>query len=148
LEAIIKEEGEGLGTVKEKLASRTKTILLIEDHEDVYKPLAFRLRRRGFNVLVAEDGRKGLTTARLELPHLIILDLDLPLLSGEEVCKAIREDDKEALNTIPIIMLTAKTSQTDRIVGRVIGANRYLTKPYDSEELMLHIETYLRIYAE
>ena len=124
-----------------------KRILVIEDNEDLTKTLTFRLRKRGFQVLIAEDGRKGLTQAKLELPHLIILDLTLPHLSGEEVCKAIRESDNDNLRNIPIIMLTAKRSEVDRIVGKVIGATSYLTKPYNPTELFKEIDTHLQLDA-
>lgn len=123
-------------------------ILLIEDSEDITKPLILRLSKKGYEVMVAPDGRSGLTKARLHSPHLIILDLHLPHLSGEEVCKAIREDDDETINQIPIIMLTAKTSAADRIVGKVIGANSYVTKPYDPDKLLKEIAKCLRPQGE
>jgi len=90
-------------------------------------------------VETAEDGENALKKARLIHPDLIILDLKLPRLSGEEVCKAIRNDhDKEFAKT-PIIMLTAKTSDVDRVIGNVIGATCYMTKPYDLPELLKNI---------
>lgn len=134
--------------MKQSFIVSQKRILVVEDNEDISKPLVFRLRKKGFQVLTAPDGRSGLTEARLRLPHLIILDLHLPFLSGEEVCKAIREDDDETIRKIPIIMLTAKSSEADRIVGKVIGANSYVTKPYDPIKLFREIEIHLELNVQ
>ena len=117
-----------------------KNILLVEDDPDISKSVAFRLQKQGYEVQVAEDGKNGLAAALENIPHLLILDLMLPRVSGEEICKAIREHDDEQIQKIPIIMLTAKSSEVDAIVGRVIGANYYLTKPFSMEELLEKIE--------
>ena len=117
-----------------------KRILVIEDEKDILKPLVFRLEKQGFSVLSASDGEIGLKEVKENLPDLIILDLFLPKLSGEEICKLIRETGDEEIENIPIVMLTAKSSEADRIVGRVIGANSYLTKPFEIQELMREIE--------
>ncbi len=118
-------------------------LLLIEDEVDIAKPLAFRLRQMGFGVETAGDGLKGLTLALESRPDLIILDLTLPSLSGEEICKRVKEHDEEAIAKIPIIMLTAKTSEVDRIIGKVIGASSYLTKPFEISTLVQEIKRYL-----
>ena len=120
-----------------------KRILLIEDEDDISHPLAFRLKRMGFDVAIANNGKNGLEEAKLTTPDLIILDLSLPLLSGEEVCKSIRENDEEGISQIPIIMLTAKVSEVDRIIGKVIGANSYMTKPFEIEELLKEINRFI-----
>ena len=120
-----------------------KKILLIDDEEDCLRPLAFRLARRGFQVLLARDGEQGLREAKEMIPDLIILDLFLPKLSGEEACKALREDDNDALENIPILMLTAKDSQADRIIGKVIGATTYMTKPIEINLLLKEISRLL-----
>ena len=119
-----------------------KNILLVEDDPDISKSVAFCLRKQGYEVQVVEDGKNGLAAALQNIPHLLILDLMLPLLSGEEICKAIREHDDERIQKIPIIMLTAKSSEVDAIVGRVIGANDYMTKPFSMEELIEKIERF------
>ena len=116
--------------------SAKKNILLVEDDPDISKSVAFRLRKQGYNVRVEEDGKKGLAAALADIPHLVILDLMLPEISGEEICKAIREHDDEQIQKIPIIMLTAKSSEVDAIVGRVIGANYYMAKPFSMEDLL------------
>ncbi len=122
----------------------SKKILVIDDETDIIRLLSFRLAKEGFNVMTAQDGKTGLTMARTERPHLIVLDLTLPELPGEEVCKAVREDDDEALATTPIIMVTAKMSDVDRIIGKSIGANHYITKPFDVEDLLKKINVLIR----
>lgn len=117
-----------------------KSILLVEDDPDISKSVAFRLRKKGYDVYVFEDGKSGLEAALEKVPNLLILDLMLPRLSGEEVCKTLREHDDEKIQKIPIIMLTAKSSEVDAIVGRVIGANYYMTKPFSMEDLLSKIE--------
>ena len=120
-----------------------KKILIIEDDQDLSKFLAFRLKKMGFRVRISHDGEDGLQTARKERPNLIILDLRLPKFPGEEVCKAIREDFDRSISRIPIVMLTGKTSDVDRVIGNVIGANRYLTKPFNTVELLKEINSLL-----
>lgn len=112
-----------------------KTILIIEDEPGVRIPLVIRLKNLGFSVSSAHDGQSGLDEAYRLKPDLILLDLMLPRLSGEEVCKTLREDEDDAIANIPIIMMTAKDSEVDRMVGRIIGSNAYLTKPFDFDSL-------------
>lgn len=119
-----------------------KRILIIEDDQSISKFLAHRLRQMQFEVVLAADGEEGLNKARQEVPDLVLLDLTLPKCSGEEVCKAIREDENEHFSSTPIIMLTAKTSDADRIIGKVIGANSYMTKPFRSDELLKEIRRF------
>ena len=117
-----------------------KMILIVEDEGNISKFLALRLRQAGFVVAIADDGEKGLNLIRQIRPDLIILDLMLPSLPGGEVCKAVREDDGEEVAKIPIIMLTANASDVDRIVGKVIGANYYMTKPFDFPDVLENIQ--------
>ncbi len=115
-------------------------ILLVEDDPEISKAVSFRLRKNGYQVTVADDGEKGLAYILENLPKLVVLDLFLPGISGEEVCKAVREHDDEVVQKIPIIMLTAKSMISDRIVGKVIGANVYMTKPFEMETLLAEIQ--------
>ncbi len=120
--------------------SSKKTILIVEDELSASKFLSLRLQKLGFEVLTAFDGMAGLKEATEKLPDLIILDLMIPKLPGEEVCKSIRESFDEKIAKIPIIMLTGKDALVDKVVGKVIGANAYLTKPYEFEDLLREIK--------
>jgi DNA-binding response OmpR family regulator len=114
-----------------------KKIVIIDDEIDLCKTLAYRLEKWGFVVKVAHDGISGYRLIHTEIPDLIILDLYLPELSGEDVCKKVRTN--ENLDSIPIIMLTAKDTEVDKIIGKVIGANAYITKPFRVDELAHHV---------
>ena len=116
-----------------------KSILLIEDNRDIRNGLMLRLANSGYFVFPAENGEMGLETARQKDLDLIILDLMLPGMCGEALCKTIREDSDKRFATIPIIMLTAKNSDVDQVIGRVIGADIYLTKPYDVNRLLSEV---------
>ncbi len=122
-------------TSVEKISAKQKRILIIEDEYSASKFLSLRLKNLGFVVSAAFDGMTGLKEATETLPDLIILDLMLPKLPGEEVCKSLRESFDEKLVKIPIIMLTGKDSMVDKILGKVIGADAYLTKPYEFSDL-------------
>jgi two-component system phosphate regulon response regulator PhoB len=119
-----------------------KTILVIEDERDLAEMISFNLENQGFIPLVALDGMTGLETALKHSPDLILLDLMLPALSGTEVCKVLKKHEKTA--AIPIIMLTAKGEEIDRVVGFEVGADDYLVKPFSVRELMLRIKAMLR----
>jgi DNA-binding response OmpR family regulator len=119
----------------EKNPSQKKRILIIEDEYSASKFLTLRLKSLGYGVSAAFDGMAGLKEASETIPDLIILDLMLPKLPGEEVCKSLRESFDEQLAKIPIIMLTGKDSLVDKVLGKVIGADAYLTKPYDFSDL-------------
>ena len=120
-----------------------KKILIVEDDRDLSKFLTYLLKKTGFQICTAYDGEEGLDLARKERPGLIILDLRLPKFPGEEVCKAIREDHDKSFARIPIIMLTGKTADVDRVIGNVIGASCYLTKPFGTEDLMMQVRRFL-----
>jgi DNA-binding response OmpR family regulator len=121
----------------------SKKILIIEDEPDVVDLLTLQLRKGGeFTASVATDGVTGVRKAREESPALIILDLMLPKLPGLEVCKALKSDN--ATRDIPIIMLTAKAEEIDRIVGLEFGADDYVTKPFSPREIILRIKAIIR----
>ena len=117
-------------------------ILIIEDEQDVVDLLTLHLRKAGFTLDTATDGAAGLRRAREETPTLIILDLMLPRMSGLEVCKVLKTDP--VTKSVPIIMLTAKAEEIDRIVGLEFGADDYVTKPFSPRELVLRINAILR----
>ena len=127
----------------EKKTSPKKRILIIEDEYSASKFLTMRLKNLGYTVSAAFDGMTGLKEATDTLPDLIILDLMIPKLPGEEVCKTLRESFDENLAKIPIIMLTGKDSMVDKILGKVIGADAYLTKPYEFNDLCEEIKKIL-----
>ena len=123
------------------LGQRSK-ILIVDDEVDFLKILKLRLEANGYEVTTALDGQEALEKIKSENPNVVILDIMLPKLNGEEVCRGIRRDP--VFNKIPIIMLTGKDTDVDHIVGRVIGADIYLTKPCDSEKLIGAIKKVLR----
>ncbi|MBF8299015.1 MAG: phoB [Dehalococcoidia bacterium] len=115
------------------------TILLIEDEETLTRALKFSLEREGFIVHTAADGLKGLASARELRPDLILLDLMLPGMDGLEICRRVRKD-----SATPILMLTAKADEVDKIVGLELGADDYVTKPFSMRELIARIRAQLR----
>ncbi|MCL2011650.1 MAG: winged helix-turn-helix domain-containing protein [Cystobacterineae bacterium] len=117
-------------------------ILLIEDEADLQRILEFNLRQAGHEVSAALRGRQGIQLARERSPEFIILDLMLPDMAGTEVCKLLKRD--AATEAIPILMLTAKGEEVDRILGFELGADDYLTKPFSVRELLLRIDAILR----
>ncbi len=120
-------------------ARPSKNILIIEDEQDVIDLLALNLvKDPAYTISTAADGVTGLEKARLELPWLIILDLMLPKMSGLEICRILKGD--RVTRNIPIIMLTAKASQQDRITGLETGADDYVTKPFSPREVVLRIK--------
>lgn len=118
-------------------------ILLVEDEPALSEPLAYLLKREGYEVAVAEDGRKALAAFDAGGADLILLDLMLPGLAGTEVCHEIR-----TRSSVPIIMLTAKDSEVDIVVGLELGADDYVTKPYSTRELLARIRAVLRRRVE
>ena len=117
-------------------------ILLIEDEREITDPLTYSLEREGYETIVAHDGTEGLRKAQTLLPDLIILDLMLPGLSGEEICRQLRAGDKT--REIPIIILSAKAEETDQVVGFSLGADDYVTKPFSVKVLMQRIKAIQR----
>src|SRR5213083_104621 len=119
-----------------------RNILIIEDETDVADLLSLNLRKAGFRVSTAGDGASGLQKARDDRPDFIILDLMLPKMSGLEVCRILKSDAATA--RMPILMLTAKAEEIDRIVGLEFGADDYVTKPFSPREVVLRIRAIMR----
>lgn len=119
-----------------------KRILVAEDEPDVLSLISSNLQSAGFNVIKAENGLVALNQAKETLPSLIVLDLMLPELSGLEVCKLLKKEPQTS--QIPIIMLTAKAEEVDRIVGLELGADDYITKPFSPRELVLRVKSVIR----
>lgn len=117
-------------------------ILIIEDEANLVEVLKFNLEKENYGVLTASKGVEGLNMARKEKVDLILLDLMLPEMDGLEICKVLKQNEKT--NHIPIIMLTAKAEETDKIVGLELGADDYITKPFSPRELMARIKALLR----
>ena len=124
------------------IKAANKKILVAEDEVDVLNLVAINLKSAGFNVLKAEDGPTALEVARTAFPALIVLDLMLPGMSGIDVCKVLKSES--ATKLIPIIMLTAKAEEVDRIVGLELGADDYITKPFSPRELVLRVKSVIR----
>lgn len=114
-------------------------ILLVEDEVALSEPLAFLLEKEGYGVIIAEDGTAALELFAKHSPDLVLLDLMLPGIPGTEVCRTIRLSSQT-----PIIMLTAKDSEIDKVVGLELGADDYVTKPYSSRELLARVRAVLR----
>lgn len=121
-------------------------ILIVEDEKDIIKMLDYNLKKEGFKVIDARDGEDALDLAVREYPDLILLDLMLPGMDGLEVCKALKKETKTA--SIPIIMLTAKSQESDKVVGLELGADDYMTKPFSPRELVARIKAVLRRATE
>lgn len=118
------------------------TILVVEDEPDIRKLVHYHLAQERFRVLEAEDGEKALNAMQRLRPNLVILDLMLPGLSGLEVCKSLRE--RPDTTTMPILMLTAKAGEADRVVGLEMGADDYLAKPFSPREMVARVRALLR----
>jgi len=114
-------------------------ILVVDDEQNLVDSLQYSLRAEGYEVAIARDGEEALAKARDLLPDLIILDLMIPMISGKDVCRIIRKE-----SNVPILMLTAKDNEIDRIVGLEIGADDYITKPFSMRELIARIHGVLR----
>jgi len=117
-------------------------ILVVDDEPEAVELVQFNLDQAGFNVLTAADGAEAIRKARSGMPNLIVLDLMLPEIDGLEVCKLLRRDPATA--AIPIIMLTAKAAEIDRVLGLELGADDYITKPFSPRELVLRIRKILQ----
>ena len=117
-----------------------KKILLVDDDPTLVEGLSYSLKREGYEVAVAADGLRALECVREEQPDLVILDIMLPQLDGFEVCRILRA----AGSKVPILMLTAKTEEVDKVVGLELGADDYLTKPFGLRELVARIRALLR----
>lgn len=119
-----------------------ETVLVIEDEKNILELVKYNLEEAGYRVLSANRGDSGLESARKEKPSLIILDLMLPGVDGIEVCKILKQNYKTA--SVPIIMLTAKSQEADKVVGLELGADDYMTKPFSPRELVARVKAVLR----
>ena len=119
-----------------------KRVLIVEDEKDLAELLAFNLEKEGYATTCIHDGKQGLERAISDIPDLILLDLMLPGMLGTEVCKALRKDQRTA--QIPIIMITAKGDEIDRVVGFEVGADDYIVKPFSMREVALRVKAVMR----
>lgn len=119
-----------------------KKILIVEDDKDIVELVRYNLEKENFRVLSAEDGVLGLTQIRKSRPDMVILDLMLPRLSGLEICREVRKDT--TLSRTPIIMLTARSEEADRVVGLEMGADDYVAKPFSPRELVARVKALFR----
>ena len=117
-------------------------VLVVDDEPDILELVRLNLAQAGFQVSTAENGNDALAVIRRDVPDLVVLDLMLPDRSGTEVCREMRGDPK--LRDVPVIMLTAKGEEVDRVVGFELGADDYVTKPFSPRELMLRVRAVLR----
>lgn len=124
------------------MLSGGQKILVVEDEPDIRKLVHYNLAQERFKVIEAEDGEQALRIIQRDKPHLVVLDLMLPGLSGIEVCKMLRQRPDTA--KLPILMLTAKAGEADRVVGLEIGADDYLSKPFSPRELVARVRAILR----
>jgi DNA-binding response OmpR family regulator len=121
------------------LTAPARTVLLVDDEPTLVATVKYNLERDGFQVLTAGDGEAALNLARARRPDLVILDLMLPVMDGLEVCRLLRRESK-----LPILMLTAKAEEVDKVVGLEMGADDYLTKPFGMRELVARVRALLR----
>jgi len=119
-----------------------KRVLIIEDDRDIVELVRYNLANEGFQVNAAFDGSSGLSTLKKTPPDLLLLDLMLPKMSGLDICREIRKD--ESLNRLPVLMLTARGDEADRVVGLEMGADDYVTKPFSPRELIARVKALLR----
>ena len=124
----------------------SKKILIVDDEVDLVETVRFPLEMEGYHVLVSYNGEDALNQARKENPDLILLDLMLPKLDGYKVCRLLKFDDR--YKHIPILMLTAKTQEKDKALGMETGANEYITKPFEMDDLLKKVKAYLKISSE
>ncbi len=117
-------------------------VLVVDDEADLIRILQFGLEAIGYQVETASDGQEALKKAREQKPDIILLDLMLPKLDGYKVCRLLKFDER--YKNIPIIILSARTQEGDQLLAMEMGANRFITKPYDFAEVLSHIETLLK----
>lgn len=136
-----------MSTLAQQIMEATKAdsvprVLVVEDEPDIAALIAYQLTREGFRVATSGDGREALDAVERDVPDLIVLDRMLPGMSGDDVLRRLREEAATA--TVPVLLLTAKREQEDRIEGLELGADDYLTKPFSPRELVLRVQAILR----
>ena len=120
--------------------SQSKTVLIVEDEKNIVDILRFNLQREGYRTVEAYDGADGLAKARSENPDIILLDVMLPKMIGFDVCRTLREEG----NNVPVIILTAREEEADKVLGLEIGADDYITKPFSMRELIARVKANIR----
>lgn len=123
-----------------------ETILIVEDEKDIVRMLEYNLKKEGFKTISTRDGESAVVAVKEKHPNLVVLDLMLPSIDGLEVCKMIKSDPKNS--SIPIIMVTAKGQESDKVIGLELGADDYMTKPFSPRELIARIKAILRRVKE
>jgi len=123
-------------------AARTRSIIIVEDDDDIADSIRYNLEREGFRIRIAATGEAALDLILNGPPNLVLLDLNLPGMSGFEICRRLREES--ATSKVPILMLTARADETDKVLGLNIGADDYITKPFSMRELIARINAALR----
>lgn len=119
-----------------------KKILIVDDEPDIVETLKFLMESEGFESIIAMDGEDALKKAKEENPDIIILDVMLPKINGYKVCRLLKFDSK--YKHIPILMVTARSQEEDKVIGEETGADEYITKPFDINEVIQKIYTYLK----
>ena len=128
--------------VEDGKPSQIRSIVIVEDDEDIADSIRYNLEREGFRVRVASTGEDGLNLILARAPSLILLDLNLPYMSGFEMCRRLRAEAATA--RVPILMLTARTGESDKVLGLNLGADDYITKPFGMRELVARVNAILR----
>ena len=118
-----------------------KKILIVDDEKDIVETLSFMLKSKGFDTLCALDGEEGLKLAKEASPDLIILDVMMPKINGYKICRLLKYDNK--YKNIPIVMVTARSQDEDKIIGEETGADEYITKPFEFSDILNTINKYL-----
>ncbi len=119
-----------------------KNILLVDDDQDLLAVLELKLKKEGYHVQVARNGKAALEEIQRKQPDIVVMDVNMPSMDGMEVCKKLRSEDKTS--AIPVILLTARDEEIDRILGLEFGADDYVTKPFNTRELILRIKSILK----
>ncbi len=118
-----------------------KNILIVDDEQDIVESLKFVLETAGFNCYTAFDGEEGLRLAKEIIPDLMILDVMMPKINGYKISRLLKYDSK--YKEIPILMITARSQEEDKLIGEETGANEYITKPFDLDDVLKQVEKYL-----
>lgn len=126
--------------------SNIKTVLIVDDEQDIVETLKFMLEADGINCITAHDGEEALNKAKSEEPDLIVLDVMLPKINGYKVSRLLKFDKK--YKDIPILMVTARTQDEDKLIGKDTGADEYITKPFDLDNVINMVKKYLNNNAE